>query len=253
MDLPEWIDYQAQFDLSAEYFQDIPEKSHKHCVIVEHRSHERLIIVIKNFMYLLQKKGWGLTIFHSKSNAEFIMNGLAGWPNVQYILLDTNPIFLGDHSSVLSKPDIWRLLLQDGCIHALVFNVDTVLLKDNVDDFLEYDYIGAPQDVKWSRFLTVFNGGLSIRDVRQAVMITQHSPRIVQTPVGQRHLFTDDIFFSFHFAKGAAPPPSLEIASKFAIESVFHDDPCGIYRPNIWRFPNYDDFIRLLSKRYIKI
>ena len=248
MDIPEWIDYQLQFDLSADYFQDIPEKSHKQCVIIETRCHERLIIVIKNFMYLLQKKGWGLTIFHSTMNAEFIKNGLSGWPNIRFFLLEMTTISSTDYSNLLCKPDIWRTLLNNNCKKALLFNVDTLLLKDTVDDFIEYDYIGAPQDAKWSGFLTVFNGGLSIRDVWKAVMTTQQFSKTVQTPVGQRHLLTDDHFFSFHLARVT---PTAEIAAKFSIESVFYDDPCGIQRPNISRFSNYDHFIRLFSRRYI--
>jgi hypothetical protein len=247
MDIPEWIDYQKQFDLSQDYFQDIPEKSPKQCVIIETRCHERLIIVIKNFMYLLQKKGWGLTIFYSTLNADFIKSGLAGWPNIRFFLLETTTLSSTDYSNLLCKPDIWRTLLNANCKKALLFNVNTLLLKDNVDDFIEYDYIGAPQDAKWSGFLTVFNGGLSIRDVWKAVMTTQQCSKTVQTQVGQRHLLTDDHYFSFHLARLT---PTAEIAAKFSIESIFYEDPCGIQRPNISRFVDYNAFIRLFSIRH---
>jgi hypothetical protein len=198
-------------------------------------------------MYLLQKKGWGLTIFHSTLNAEFITSRLAGWPNIRFFLLETTSLSSTDYSNMLCKPDIWRSLMNTGCKKALMFNVNTVLLKDTVDEFIEYDYIGAPQSAKWSGFLTVFNGGLSIRDVWKAVMTTQQFSKTVQTPAGQRHLLTDDHFFSFHLARDA---PTAEVAARFSIESVFYDDPCGIQRPNISRFIDYDAFIRLFSTRH---
>lgn len=247
MDAPEWIEYQSQFELPAEYFQAIPQKTTKQCVIIETRCHERLIPVIKNFMFLLQHKGWGLTIFHSKANADFLSAGLAGWPNVRFFLLEIENMSSSDYTDLLCKSHIWRLLLNAGCHYALMFQVDTVLLKDNVDDFLEYDYIGAPQPDKWSGFLTVFNGGLSIRNVWKCVMLTQQFNRTVQTRVGPRHLLDDNLYFSYYCTKDA---PSIETAMKFSVVSVFYDDPCGIQRPVISRFSNYDAFIQLFSRRY---
>ena len=246
MDLPEeWINYQLQYDLSAEYFQDIPENSHKQCVIIEYRCHERLIIVIKNFMYLLQKKEWGLTIFHSKSNAEFIMNGLVGWPNVQFVLLDTDPIFSGDYSSVLCKPDIWRMLLQAGCINALVFNVDTVLLKDEVDQFIEYDYIGAPWCIKFLGVLTVGNGGLSLRNCKTMLAIIQTHPI-------PKHPLNEDIYFSYFLLQTPnVNIPTMDIAKRFSVETIYNEDTCGMHKPHLDKFPNRDAFIDLLSVRYV--
>ncbi len=49
----EWVDYLNQFDLSYNYFQNIPSVTEKYCVIIEPRQHPLLIKVIKNFIYLL--------------------------------------------------------------------------------------------------------------------------------------------------------------------------------------------------------
>ena len=137
MDTPEWIEYQAQFDLGPEYFQGITNDTRKMCVIIEPRCHPRLIIVIKNFMYLLQSKGWGLVIFHGNTNKEFLQEGLAGWPNVRYVDTKLDNMTALDYSNMLCEPPFWRVLLNMGCHHTLIFQIDTVLLKDTVDDFLE--------------------------------------------------------------------------------------------------------------------
>ena len=63
-----------QFDLSFNYFQNIPSNTDKYCVIIEPREHSMLIKVIKNFMYLLQNKGWGLIIIHGSDNKKFLKN-----------------------------------------------------------------------------------------------------------------------------------------------------------------------------------
>ena len=250
MDTPEWIEYQAQFDLGPEYFQSITNETRKLCVIVETRSHPRLIIVIKNFMYLLQKKGWGLAIFHSRDNKQFIQDGLAGWPNVNYIELEAANMTANDYSHMLCQPHFWRILINLGCHHSLIFQLDTVLLKDTVDDFLEYDYVGAPWCVTWLGLIDVGNGGLSLRNVWKSLMITQQCPRSAQTPMGERFLHNEDIYFCYYFKIRNDKLPTAEIAKKFAIETVFYDDPCGIHQPHIGRFPSYEAFARLFEKRW---
>ena len=44
----DWLDYLNQFDLSFNYFQNIPSVTEKYCVIIEPREHPLLIKVIKN-------------------------------------------------------------------------------------------------------------------------------------------------------------------------------------------------------------
>ena len=198
MNTQEWIDYQSQFDLPAAYFQDIPENTKKHCVIVEPRPHERLVLVIKNFMYLLQKKGWGLVIFHSSDNEGMLKEGLEGWPNVMMINALQGSMAVHDYNNLMCSPTFWKELIRIGSHQCLLFQVDTVLLKDNIDDFLEYDYVGAPWCVRWLD-MDIGNGGLSLRNVWKMMMITQQCPRTAMTPCGERFLGNEDIFFSFHF------------------------------------------------------
>jgi hypothetical protein len=250
MDTPEWIDYQKQFDLGPEYFQAITDNTRKLCVIVEPRCHERLILVIKNFMYLLQTKGWGLLIFHGRDNKEFLENGLSGWPNVHYIEMPLSNMSAIEYSNMLCEPLFWRILINMGCHHSLIFQIDTVLLKDTVDDFLEYDYVGAPWCVQWLGVLEVGNGGLSLRNVWKCLMITQQCPRTLETPMGKRHLTNEDIYFCYHLKLQNANIPTVETALKFSIETVFYEDPCGMHQPHIGRFPSHDAFTALFTKRW---
>jgi hypothetical protein len=251
MDTPEWINYQNQFDLSASYFQDIPKETNKFCVIVEPRKHPRLIPVIKNYVYLLQKKGWGLVIICGTANEEFVKKGIAGWANVKLVRMTTENITSNEYSDIFCSPTIWELLIGFGCKHSLIFQVDTVLLKDSVDEFLEYDYVGAPWCVKWLG-LELGNGGLSLRNTYKMLEITRQCPRVANTFFGERHLTNEDIYFSFYLARfRTANMPSVEEALKFSVETVFYDDPCGMHQPHIDKFPSREAFAKLLSKRYI--
>ena len=251
MNTPEWIEYQRQFDLSAEYFQEIPVETTKFCVMVEPRPHERLILVIKNFMYLLQKKGWGLIVFHSSDNEALLKEGLAGWPNVIYVPMLENSMSIAHYNDFVCSGILWDKLMKYNCHTALMFQVDTVLLKDNVDDFIAYDYVGAPWAVRWLD-MDIGNGGLSIRNVFRMWMICRQGTRLVNTPFGQRFLGNEDIFFCWHLKQHQAKIPTVDIAKQFAIETVWYDDPCGIHQPHIERFPSYEAFAALFSRRYVE-
>jgi hypothetical protein len=250
MDTPEWISYVNQFNLTSEHFQEIPKDTNKFCVIIEPRSHHMLIPVIKNFMYLLQKKGWGLILFHGTENEQFIRDELNGWPNIRYIKMSVANLTSLEYSNILCSIDFWQLLLKLGCQHSLIFQVDTVLLKDTIDEFLQYDYVGAPWVVKWFG-MDIGNGGLSLRNVKKMYDITNKFPRLASTIIGNRYLENEDIYFSYYltYVEGSKLP-TVEVAKTFSVETIYHDDTCGMHQPHINRFPNRDAFVRLLSKRY---
>uniref|UniRef100_A0A6C0I020 DUF5672 domain-containing protein n=1 Tax=viral metagenome TaxID=1070528 RepID=A0A6C0I020_9ZZZZ len=252
MDTTEWISYLEQFNLSAESFQNIPKNTDKYCVIIEPRCHELLIPVIKNFMYLLQNKGWGLIIFHGTENEIFLHNELKNWKNVNYFRMQVSNLSSNEYSNLLCSLNFWDILLKIGCKHSLIFQVDTVLLKDNIDDFLEYHYIGAPWCVKWLGILEIGNGGLSLRNVCKMYDIVKNCPRNAITNLGERYLNNEDIYFSFYLKIiEGSNIPSIDIAKKFAVETIYHDDTCGLHQPHINKFPDRDAFVKLLSKRYL--
>jgi hypothetical protein len=151
----------------------------------------------------------------------------------------------------MCSPQFWQQLMNISCNHALFFQIDTVLLKDSVDDFLEYDYVGAPWAVKWLG-LDIGNGGLSLRNVFKMWMISRQGSRLIQTKYGERYLGNEDVFFSYYATIQGARLPSVETALKFSIETIYYEDPCGIHQPHIERFPSYEAFAALFTRRYIK-
>ena len=246
MDTSEWINYQSQFDLSSLYFQDIPEKTNKHCVIIEPREHDKLVIVIKNFMYLLQKKGWGLIIFHSSDNENMLKEGLKDWHNVIMVNYFDGNITIKQYNQMLLSPVFWKQLLSLGCHNCLIFQLDTVLLKDNIDDFIEYDYVGAPWGPKFQHNvleLEIGNGGLSLRNVSKMLYITE------RYPIGEKFIH-EDVYFSFYLKHTNGNLPSLEKAKSFSVETIYYPDTCGIHKPYMSEFPSHEAFAELLAKRH---
>jgi hypothetical protein len=247
---PHWTNYLNQFDLSNEYFQSIKgvNETDKFCVIVEPRQSTLLPLVIKNFMYLLQSKNWGLIVFHGITNENYIKTALTGWNNVVYINMNVSNLTIEQYNNLYCSELFWQKLKDAGCNKCLSFEIDTLLFNDNVDDFIEFDYVGAPWCIKWMGMLEIGNSGLSMRNVDKMLEIVKHCPR--HTIDNRYMLINNDIYFSYWCIMKNVKIPSIEEARKFSVETIYYENPCGTHKPHIDKFPNgYDDYIKLLSKR----
>lgn len=119
------------------------------------------------------------------------------------------------YSKLLTTTRFWSMLKAD---HVLLFQMDSVLCSMSpwtVDDFLQYDYIGAPWIDKWYG-MDIGNGGLSLRKTKTMIRITK-TFRFKETE-------NEDIYFSRGIYKLARRDPSIEIppvhvAAKFAYEA----------------------------------
>ena len=108
------------------------------------------------------------------------------------------------YSRLLARPEFWEAMRAE---KVLIFQVDSVLCSGSeftVDDFLAYDYIGAP----WiDEGQGVGNGGLSMRSVNRMLNITRHFNQSVHP---------EDVYF----AKGLAAMAQLDESIVRAPSSV---------------------------------
>lgn len=253
---PYWSNYLKQFDLPPSYFQDIPRNTNKFCVIVEPRVHSLLIPVIKNFMTLLKNKGWGLMIFHGNKNQSLIVEHLNEWKNVYYINLKIDDLNRNQYNYLFTTPELWNTIYQVGGRHALLFQTDCLLLKNNVDKYLRYDFIGAPWKKPMHNLKNGFNGGLSLRNVETMIHITS-----ICLPVSYEDkdslqitgLANEDVYFAYHMFTNekSFQLPSYDIAKTFSIETIYYNDPVGLHKPHSNIFENYKQYTDLLTIKHI--
>ena len=247
---PQWSNYLNQFDISNNYFNKISLDTGKFCVIVEPRIHANLILVIKNFLYLLQTKNWGLIIFHSSKNINYLKTKLDGISNIIFINVTEDNLNVMQYNQLLFSTQFWNILKSYKCKHALIFQTDTLLLNDNIDDFINYDYIGAPwsKQLEWKKDIfsniNIGNGGLSLRNVDKMIKILETYPNNIMMR------FNEDAYFSYFCLKEKYNIPSIEVAMKFSVETIYYENPCGVHKPLLYMFPNRESYIKLLSKRF---
>ncbi len=206
-----YVDYQPFIYGDTDYY----------AVIIEPRNHSDLSTVIKSTMFHLNENDslikWGLQIFHGNSNEEFIKNSTTYWGNVEYVNIGVNNLTNIEHSEYMESVDFWEKVKGQ---KALIFQTDSLLLRSGIDEFLKYDYIGAPwrkpKENQW-----VGNGGLSLRTVKKMLEICKNN-RVTEQ-------IWEDIYFVKHMkGEGVA---DIETAMKFSMEDVFSPNPLGVHNP----------------------
>lgn len=222
----------AQHTLLNEYLTKFTEKtigfspllkqnSSFNSIIIENRTIINFEQILKNHIYFLNKNNrdvkWGLQIFHSEGNETFIKNIVRDWRNVVLTKLDIEDIDKKSHTELLKTLKFWDKVKGEIILN---FQIDSLLLRDNIDDFLTYDFIGAPwSKPKEGKF--VGNGGLSLRKKSKTIeYLKKH---------GNEEDVWEDIFFVKHLQDNQLP--DILTAMKFSVEDIFYPSPVGIHNP----------------------
>jgi hypothetical protein len=156
--------------------------------------------------------GWDCLIFTCAKNNYVERNG------VRRVDIDEKTTDCYEKvSSFLASPWIWDQLKDYERV--LLFQQDSKLLRNGIEEFLEWDWIGAPWKfcAPWriKRKLIgkrVGNGGLSIRNPKLLLNITRSAPW------DGRH---EDVFFVRRMKKFGGRIAPVEAAKKFSCETIF--------------------------------
>ena len=135
------------------------------------------------------------------------MDRLSDWDLIHYSDMIVNNGH--DYNNILASPQFWEVDYDK----VLIFQHDSMLLKNGADDFLDWDYVGSPwkASANWARHDRAGgNGGLSIRDVqahRDLLKIKKYNPKYGN----------EDVFFTHHLPN-VAP---FDVCVRFACETEF--------------------------------
>ncbi|KAL0940579.1 uncharacterized protein CTRU02_203342 [Colletotrichum truncatum] len=136
------------------------------------------------------------------------------------------------HESVslfLSGPWLWEQFTQYKRI--LMFQVDSIVCansKHSVEDFVEFDLIGAP--IKPGIGFG-FNGGLSVRNPKMMLAISEDLQRRKETdPNVQSEVDYEDQWFYRKIKERGGKLPEPEIAGRFSVETHYYEKPLGYHQ-----------------------
>lgn len=205
----------------GKYNPTLPSETNYYAVIVEPRIDPKMLSIIKNHLFFLNETNsnikWGLQVFHGIDNREYVYDILKDIKNVKYVNTGVKDFTKIEYNQYIKSNDFWSLVEGE---KILTFQLDTLLLRFGIDEFLDYDYIGAPwSKPKENRFIG--NGGLSLRTKDVMLEITKnhkdYDPR------------WEDIFFVKWIDEHNLP--DIETAMKFSTETLFHPNTFGLHNP----------------------
>ena len=188
-------------------------------VIIETSANFLLEFACRNALYYLGPS-WSLVVYHSHSNSAIVKYSLRALP-VEFRLLPTSLADVGEYNTLMKTLWFWDSLSSFSKV--LLFQTDSILLSRHIDEFLAYDYIGAPWDFSTNDRVrkaiqngtmssTVGNGGFSLRSVaamRKVVEKFGHESTAEEQ---------EDMFFARFMDKAGYTLAPENVAARFCME-----------------------------------
>ena len=219
-------------------FEQIPQDVENIMVIVEPRKHPHLKAVLKNMVYHLPY--WGLHIFHGTENEQFILDIIGKDHKVTLTNLQTDNLILNDYNNLLTSSNFWKQIKGE---KVLIFQTDVLLRKNNIEGFLDYDYIGSPWDplnpcIKHTT-TQVGNGGFSLRSRVKSKKICEKYTR---------ENINEDVFFSHYMTIEKNNLPDVTTAGRFSVgQETIEKNPLGLHKIYNNPYLRIDDIQKLLD------
>jgi len=124
---------------------------------------------------------------------------------------------LNDYNKLLTSESFWESVPFE---KVLIIQNDSELLREGVNDFIQYDLVGAPW--KWQEHGG--NGGLSIRTKEAMLDIIKTTPYRNETLDGY-----EDVYFSNKMLNSKWNLAPRQICSDFSCETIFQLGTLGLH------------------------
>lgn len=224
-------------------------------VIIEYRKFPHIEFLLRN---AIQKLGsaWSYTIVCGLQNYNFMVDLAASInTNISVILTDYTNLDQSSYSLMLSSPSFWNMLTGS---KILIMQEDSIIFNNNISDFLEWDYIGAPWPKHQNDTINlVGNGGFSLRskqtmlDVISLISIKDtkvNSSTVSYMKSTNNIIVPEDVYFAKNiedYKLGKIAP--WDIAFKFSTETQYNSNSFGGH--NFWL--SIKDWKQLLFKQVL--
>ena len=209
-------------------------------VIIEFRNFPHIEFIIRNAILRLGIE-WSHTVICGTDNYEFIVNMCNHIsPNIKIIKTEFHNLNTSRYSLFLASHSFWNQLYGE---KILIYQEDSIIFKNNINDFLEWDYVGAPWVIEQNdNPLGVGNGGLSLRTKKCMIDVIKNKD-ILDTEFNSSTLDymknskmsvgPEDVYFTLNMINlNLGRVADRETASKFSTERIYNPDSFGGH--NFW-------------------
>jgi len=231
----------------------------KEAVLIEYRIMPHLEFLIRNTINKLGSE-WSQTVICGTINYEYMKEMCNKIDtNIKIIKTNYDNLVPSLYSLFLSTLDFWNLLVGD---KILIYQEDSCIFKSNINDFLIYDYIGAPWSIKQNDTPNgVGNGGFSLRTKKCMIDVINKIPINLVKPNSSTkeymlktnsYIIPEDVYFSKTLQDyNLGLVADRNTASKFSSESFFNPECLGGHNfwlnYSKWKIPLYKNIIKQLK------
>jgi hypothetical protein len=227
-----YLDYIRCLDLPI-----IKQNNYYEAVLIEYRCLPHLEFLIRNCIHKLGSE-WSQTIVCGNLNYEYMLNVVKNIDrNIKVIKTDYDNLTPSQYSLFLASIGFWDLFIGE---KILIYQEDTFIFKNNIMEFIQWDYIGAP----WRKCQNdtpncVGNGGLSLRskqtmiDVIKQISITEtnyNSSTLDYIRITNSSCPPEDVYFSKNMQElNIGKVADWDTACNFSSESILNCDSFGAH------------------------
>lgn len=209
-----WVEFGERYTyvLKDKEFTEPPVTSNNNLVFIDFRYLDNMEFVIRNA--LLRLNGTFMVTFvcglANYDDVKILCSEIS--QNIKVVKLDEHVNNNIDYNKLLLSPNFWKML--DG-EKILIHQFDAFISKNNVEEFLGYDYLGPP--CYYGGEELIYNGGFSIRTKQVMIdLLETHKPKDI----------SEDIFFTRNIEI------NKEVSTKFAFQEE-ETDAFGCHQ--MWR------------------
>ena len=221
------------------HLEDFDTDSIYESVLIEFRQFPHIEFLLRNTIIKLGSK-WNHTVVCGNYNYEFIKKivdkiGINMNSKINIVKIKTSFITRKNYCELLMSKEFWELFHGE---KLLIYQEDTCIFKKNIDDFIGYDYIGAPwPKIQKDNSNNVGNGGFSLRSrIKMIQIIEEIDPTSLELSANtmnyikrsQLKCIPEDIYFSKAIIdNNIGKVATWDIAKEFSQESIESSDPFG--------------------------
>jgi hypothetical protein len=224
---------------SIDIRNNIKLNSNKEAVLIEYRILPHVEVLLRNMILQLGNE-WSYTIICGTDNYTF-MKEIANTvdTNIKVIKSIHNVSSQNDYNNLLTSREFWDLLNGE---KLLIYQEDSLIFNSNIDDFLAWDYIGAPFRFLCIQPNNVGNGGFSLRSKSKMLEVIYKYPikkiedKFFSSSVIQyknKHkldVVPEDVYFSqLMQLHDIGKVSDFITANKFSSETVYNENSLGMH------------------------
>ena len=151
-------------------------------------------------------------------------------PRIKVIKLDVKNLDLVSYNDYVASKEFWKIFKGE---KLFLWSEDTIVYKNNISDFLKYDFIGAPIPKKWKYPEGYSVGDISLRTksvLLKCLEKVKFNKTCIKDINGKLQLEKpENIYFSetiYKYKLGKLPDRDIQL--KFCMKDVYTNDPfCG--------------------------